>query len=147
VHPWQFLDLAILLKGGHASPASYRTAVSRAYYAAFHLGVGILRAIGIQLGDGPAAHGELRHCLGASNDADLEDARDLLRSLHARRIRADYRMDDTVVETRKEADLACREATEAKLLFEALSNSPDGKNTAVMAMKQFARHTLGLRVL
>jgi HEPN domain len=146
VRPGQFFDLAILLKGGPASPQAYRTAISRAYYAVFHLGAVTLKAVGIQIDAGPGAHGQLRNCLGALNDPDLEDARDLLRELHGRRIAADYRLDDARLETRNEADTACQEAADAIAIFEALSKDPASKDTAVKAMKQYARNTAGLRV-
>ena len=65
MQPGRFWDLAILLKGGPASPQSYRTAIGRAYYAVFHVGAATLRAMGIQIDAGPGAHGQVRNCLGA----------------------------------------------------------------------------------
>lgn len=147
MRPKQFFDLAILLKGGPASPQSYRTAISRAYYAVFHTGAAALMSIGIQLDAGPAAHGQVRNCLGASDDHDLEDARDLLRELHGRRIRADYRLDNIQVETRNEVDVACQEAAEAIKIFEDFSNDPTSKTAAISAMKEYARNILRVRVV
>lgn len=143
--PRRFLDLARLLKGGPATPESYRSAISRAYYAAFHVGVVSLDAIGIGLNEGPQAHGELPQCLGACQDADLDEARDHLRRLSGRRRRADYRLDDAAAETRKEADLACQEAAEAIRILDQLKRDP-GKQAAILAMKQYARARTGIRV-
>jgi hypothetical protein len=49
VDPRLFLQLAPILKGGPGAPESYRSAISRADYAAFNVGVETLKAIGIQL--------------------------------------------------------------------------------------------------
>ena len=65
--PVRFLDLAKLLKGGTASAEMCRTAIGRAYSAAFNVGVEALLDIGIQPSQSPSGHGELRHCLGAWN--------------------------------------------------------------------------------
>ena len=143
--PRRFLDLARVYKGGHATAESYRSAISREYYAAFNVGVETLNTIGIQLTDGPGAHGELQQCLGVCEDPDLDDARDLLGNLSGRRRRADYRMDAAETETRKEADIACREAAEAIRILEMLINDPS-KNAAIIAMKDYARDTRHLRV-
>jgi hypothetical protein len=43
--PVRFLDLAQLLKGGTPSAEHCRTAIGRAYYAAFNVGVEALKAI------------------------------------------------------------------------------------------------------
>jgi hypothetical protein len=68
-------------------------------------------------------------------------------STSGRRIRTDYRMDDTGVEIRSEAGSACHEAAAAIVIFEALSNDPKSKDTAVTAMKHYARNTRILRVI
>lgn len=145
MNPRLFLDLAVLYKGGRPTPESYRSAISRAYYAAFNVGVLTLKHVGIHLSEGPQAHGELRDCLGESDDADLVDARDFVRKLHSRRIRADYHMDDPVPEERNEADTACREAKESINIFESLSND-QSKAPAIAAMKRYARDVRHLRV-
>jgi hypothetical protein len=98
--PRRFLQLAVTLKGGPASAEQYRTAIGRAYYAAFNVGVEAIKAIGIQPSRGPASHGELRNCLGACGDPDIRRASARLTMLHGRRIQADYEMSDPKVETR-----------------------------------------------
>jgi hypothetical protein len=82
--PERFLDLAKLLRGGTASAEMCRTAIGRAYYAAFNVGVGALLDIGIQPNQSPSGHGELRNCLGACNDPELRRANARLGTLHSR---------------------------------------------------------------
>ena len=43
-------------------PAANRSAISRAYYAAFNVGVEKLRDLGFNVRRGAAAHGEVVHC-------------------------------------------------------------------------------------
>ncbi len=110
--PKRFLDLARVLKGGTGTAENYRTAISRAYYAAFHVGVESLQAIGITLSEGPGGHGELANCLGACGDLDLQKASARLKSLHGRRRKADYAMNDPRSETRTEAEDAYMESNQ-----------------------------------
>ena len=143
--PRSFLHLALILKGGPGAPESYRSAISRAYYAAFNVGVETLKAIGIELSDGPAGHGELRHCLGACGDPDLDDASGLLGTLHGRRRRADYRMDDVDSESRNEADIAYLESRQILESLDLLRRDPS-KDAARMEMRRYARDVRRLPV-
>jgi hypothetical protein len=74
----------------NADEAACRTAISRAYYGAYHLARGVLRSIGFEVSD----HGLVRFCLFESGQpAGIELARDLglLQNL---RIKADYDLHD-----------------------------------------------------
>src|SRR5436190_19982336 len=108
--PRRFLELALILKGGPKTPQNYRTAINRAYYAAFHVGLETLKAIGIRLHENSNGHGELRNCLGGCSDPDFDKASSRLGRLHSRRVQADYAMNDAQVETRSEAEHAYLEA-------------------------------------
>src|SRR5690348_3318289 len=110
MEPMRFLELALLLKGGHSSPAAFRTSVSRSYYASFNAGAEVLKTLGIQLHESAAGHGELVNCLGACSDTAFRRTSNRLRRLHGRRHLADYDMNDASVETRSEADTAYLEA-------------------------------------
>lgn len=143
--PMRFLDLARVLKGGTDSAEKYRTAIGRAYYAAFNVGVETLEAIGIRPSHGAGGHGNLRHCLGACTDRELRRASARLAALHSRRIRADYEMSDPGIETRKEAETAYMDATETIDLIKKLINDVD-KDAAREEMKKYARDILKLHV-
>jgi uncharacterized protein (UPF0332 family) len=102
MNPREFHDLALkLIRGG--SPAEVRSAISRAYYAAFHVGAEILEGMGFTINKGPGAHGEVRNRLGNSGDPDVVRVSSLLGTLHSRRIEADYRLNSEIVENPKNA--------------------------------------------
>jgi HEPN domain len=144
--PRRFLDLAVTLKGGPATAEWYRTAIGRAYYAAFNVGVESIKAIGIRPKPGPSGHGDVRNCLGACSDRELRKASARLRSLHGRRIIADYEMSDPGVETRNEADTACMEANEIIDIVGKLASNLD-KDIARMEIRQAARDIFKLTVI
>ncbi|MBI5115238.1 HEPN domain-containing protein [Candidatus Poribacteria bacterium] len=99
MNPKDFLILARELhKGGKAAR---RTAVSRAYYAAHHMGRRLLQSIGIDLSR-PAERREIHvltySCFNQSGNDALVEAGRLLRDLHASRIEADYELDKEEIE-------------------------------------------------
>ena len=60
--PHDFYQLASQLANSpHA--AELRTAISRAYYAIYHVGVTPLESLGFRLSSGPAGHGDVRNRL------------------------------------------------------------------------------------
>jgi hypothetical protein len=87
----------------------------------------------------------LRHCLGACGDPDLDDASGLLGTLHGRRRRADYRMDDVDSETRNEADIAYLESRQIIGTLDVLRRDAS-KDAARTEMKRYARDILRLPV-
>ncbi len=86
-----------------AGPADFRTSISRAYYAAYHVAVEALTQIGAVPHAGPGGHSEVANLLIASGDDVVRDAGRAISDLHTRRIHADYRMVRTDVETRTSA--------------------------------------------
>jgi uncharacterized protein (UPF0332 family) len=145
VDPIRFLELARVLKGGHGTPENYRTAISRAYYAAFHVGVEALKAIGINPSEGPAGHGQVANCLGASGDSDPQKASAKLKTLHGRRRKADYAINDPRVETRREADHACLESNGIIEQINKLINE-SAKDAIKSEIKKVARERFRLTV-
>jgi uncharacterized protein (UPF0332 family) len=145
VDPELFLSLALTLKSTPGRPEFYRTAISRAYYAAFNVGTQVLATLGIRLSAGPGGHGELRNCLGACGDAGCLKISSRLATLHTRRRAADYLMDDAAAETQKEAELACLDATEILNGLKALRDHSDKAHTRA-EMKRVARDTFQLKV-
>jgi hypothetical protein len=57
-----FLHLAVRLSGG-ATEAQWRSAVSRAYYGAFHLARDFVESCGVTLPKTAEAHDKLQWCL------------------------------------------------------------------------------------
>lgn len=83
--------------------ADLRTAVSRAYYAAFHVASDVLEGLGFRLDKGAAAHGKASQYLLNSGDTALARVGSQLSDLHGKRIDADYRLGNTIIETRNTA--------------------------------------------
>ena len=71
-------------------PAECRSAVSRAYYGAFHAALAILARTGILLPPGPEAHQKVRFCLLQSGAIPGTEAGEKLESLRRDRNLADY---------------------------------------------------------
>lgn len=84
-----FVLLAEALASG-ASEAEWRTAISRAYYGAFHVGCDFLREIGFAVPKADRAHAYAILRLSNSGDADLNQAGQRLSELRTLRNRADY---------------------------------------------------------
>jgi len=85
----QFIVLAKKL-AAEVGPAECRSAVSRAYYGAFHVALALLARTGILLPPGPEAHQKLRFCLLQSGEIPGAEAGEKLESLRRDRNLADY---------------------------------------------------------
>jgi hypothetical protein len=90
-----------LLRGGAA--ADCRSAISRAYYAAFGAAAQILRANGFAILENHTAHEQVRRHLLGSEDQAVMAAASQLGDLRGMRNKADYRMGLTDVESVKTA--------------------------------------------
>ncbi len=70
--PFQFLLLAEMLVRDHPYPASWRTAISRAYYAAHHCIEEFVESADVQVVGGTTAHADVWRHLDNSGDAEIE---------------------------------------------------------------------------
>ena len=85
MEPHDFHRLAAqLVNSPHA--AELRTAISRAYYATYHVSVALLEAMGFRLSRGPAGHGDVRNRLSNSGDLEVMRVGNQLGQLHSQRI-------------------------------------------------------------
>ncbi len=87
-----FLEVADELSTG-SREADWRSAISRAYYAAFHKARRFLRHNGFAVPHAEQAHAFLWLRLSNSNHPDVIDAGQALNDLRKERNRADYEMD------------------------------------------------------
>jgi hypothetical protein len=85
----EFIALANKL-AKEAGAAECRSAVSRAYYGAFHVALALLARTGVVLPPAPEAHQKLRFCLLPSGEVSGAEAGEKLESLRRDRNRADY---------------------------------------------------------
>lgn len=88
-----FLELAVSLLDSD-SEAAWRSAVSRAYYGAFHTAKELLADAGIALPDSGEAHRKILYCLKESGDEGGTDAGNRLGKLRDERNAADYSLRD-----------------------------------------------------
>ena len=107
--PRDFQKLAERLASG-TSPAEIRSAISRAYYSVFNVGVELLNGMGFHTSKGPSGHGEVEHKLSNSGNTEVERVGSQLADLRNRRIRADYRLERRDVENQKTAQVLVRQA-------------------------------------
>lgn len=93
MEPREFISLAIRLSRSQRE-ADLRSAISRAYYGAFHVACEFLESCGIQLSGkvlhGADVHKKVRFCLRESGDFDAAKAAEKLGSLRDKRNHADY---------------------------------------------------------
>ena len=104
--PKQFQFLASRLSEHGAYPAEFRTAISRSYYAVFHLGLDLLDGMGFSIPENPNAHEEVYRHLNNSGDKDLVKVAVKMGDLRTKRIHADYRLSRSDGESNQPAQLA-----------------------------------------
>src|SRR5437016_4248525 len=94
-----------------AGEVEWRTAVSRAYYGAFHLASALLASAECIVPDHPTAHAFVQRRLIECGQEDARRAGSLLRDLHSERRKADYKLKNAKAGT-KEFALYCLETFE-----------------------------------
>jgi uncharacterized protein (UPF0332 family) len=89
-----FIALAsrLLLSNIGDPEARYRSAVSRAYYGAYHLAIEFLSGIGFRVPGNSECHEQAYRALFNSGNADAAEAARLLNDLRAARNEADYKL-------------------------------------------------------
>lgn len=92
MEPKEFVIFANELLKSKCGPPEVRTAISRSYYAAFHVSKNFLKEIGFEIKDGPSGHQEVNSHLNNSRMAEIISAASKLGDLRSRRIDADYRL-------------------------------------------------------
>jgi len=119
----EFIVLAKKL-AEEVSPAECRSAVSRAYYGAFHAALALLSRTGILLPPAPEAHQKLRFCLLQSGEFPGTEAGEKLESLRRDRNLADYDLHQSRSETSQFARRQVQVALEILNCLEMCSVEP-----------------------
>ncbi len=135
--PRDFLEVAKKLSQG-GTAAEFRTSVSRAYYATFHVGVAFLKDIGCPISKGPHAHGEVRNNLSNCGDAELAEVSSKLADLHTKRIIADYRLSDVNYDKQKTSQAV---TVQAERMIQAMDRCGSGsrRDNIAQALKVYLR--------
>ncbi len=110
MEPRHFLYLAQRLAEHGAYPVEFRSAISRAYYAAFHVGLILLRQMGFSIVQNASAHEEVYKHLNNSGDDELAKAASKMNDLRTKRIHADYELNRFDVEKQKNARMLVQQA-------------------------------------
>jgi hypothetical protein len=100
--PREFLEVASELVAVDIA-GRIRTAINRAYYAAHNVGVEVLTEMGCKIEKGPGGHADVWMRLNNSGDIEVQKVGSKLGDLQSKRIKADYRLDNTDVEDQKTA--------------------------------------------
>jgi uncharacterized protein (UPF0332 family) len=93
--------------------ATYRSAVSRAYYAIFHCAVEFLSELGFPASRGPQAHGELQFRVNNCGVAEFQQLYGMIHQLYGRRRLADYELKNAEFQSRPTAALWVASAKQA----------------------------------
>jgi uncharacterized protein (UPF0332 family) len=114
MNPKWYLDLAKALVAqvkastclpGTNGEAECRSAISRAYYAAFHVAQALFDTLGIEVPDSGTCHTLVQHGLNNSGDSALVETGSRLGTLYSERRRADYKMIDHRPEQAPQAEV------------------------------------------
>jgi len=116
-----FLTLAATLATG-TSEAAWRSAVSRAYYAAFHVARELLEELGFRVAQADRAHAYLWRRLQNCGDTAVQEAGSDLQDLRHNRNKSDY--DFKLSVTKAEALIRLQSAESVVLRLEAAKVEP-----------------------
>ena len=109
MNPRDFLKVATKLSKSDTT-AEYRTAISRAYYAAYNVGVELLEGMGCAISKSAAGHEQLSSNFNNSEDLELSKISTQLNDLRSKRNIADYRLERTEIENQKNSQAIVMQA-------------------------------------
>jgi hypothetical protein len=141
--PAAFYHFGLRIVGSRSAPdpASCRTAIGRAYYAALNRADQTLAGWGASCGKGPQKHGLAVRFLHATNDLDLMSASMDLSDLKDLRNRADYNMSDASVESASQARKALNLAKRVMDFLEVVDNDLARKTSAESHIRSYKQQT------
>jgi uncharacterized protein (UPF0332 family) len=140
MNPREFLDVAEQLIAG-LTEGEWRSAVSRAYYAAFHVSRRLLLLCGFDVPRGEQAHIYLSRRLANSGHIDVENAGNDLNFLRGLRNRADYDLDVPLSHATSSGQVQAAETIVQ--LLEAVPKAPSIQAQITDNMKIYERDVLG----
>ncbi|HJT32787.1 MAG TPA: hypothetical protein VJ783_12160 [Pirellulales bacterium] len=148
MNPVDFIALAIKLSSSR-NEADLRSAVSRAYYGAFHVARQFLGDCGVRFSAkelyAAEIHKKVRFCLGESGNADAHLAGDNLRTLRSQRNEADYNLESTDFLVRGGVMVTVRLAPEIVDAFQRCRAEP-AFSEARAKIRSYARDVLRIAV-
>jgi hypothetical protein len=139
MNPREFLDLADELSVG-AREVDWRTAASRAYYAAYHVALRLLRQLGFEVPRSDQAHAYLWLRLVHAGHPDVETAGNELNDLRRTRNVADYDLDREFPQPTGMGGV--KDGLRIIEILEAVPSSPAVRDRITEAMKSYERDVL-----
>ncbi len=118
-----FIDFAAKIAATYSDAASCRSAVSRAYYGAFHLARSLLDRLGARPPRNANTHVFVQHRLANCGHTQGSEAGFLLADLYADRLNADYSLDKKQVESVTYARAGVVTAQRIRKALEACDNN------------------------
>jgi hypothetical protein len=134
-----FLDVADDWSVG-TREAEWRSAVSRAYYSAFHVAIGLFRLAGFAVPRGEQAHGYVWLRLANAGHPDVMAAGESLNELRRDRNRADYDLADPFFQRLAIGDVTT--AASVIDLLESVKTTPHVLAQITAAMRVYERDVL-----
>jgi uncharacterized protein (UPF0332 family) len=138
MNPRKFLTLARRLAAG-TEEEDWRTAISRAYYAAFHVACDLMTSLGFTVPNAEVAHGYLWLRLQNCGNRLVIKAGSDLKDLRSRRNRADYQMQRTI--SSADAWNAISQADSLLKALDAAAVEPT-RSQITNAMKDYEKNVL-----
>lgn len=141
----EFQYLASNLAEYGRSPSQYRTAISRTYYAAYNRSVELLENSNITIDKSAEGHQQVYLYFNNSGNKELQEVAQKLSGLRVKRNRADYRLDNPDVESKKNAKLTVQDT---ERILKTLDRVFSGKDSdqIVAAIRDYRRKTSGKKM-
>ena len=137
--PRAFNQVAIdlVVRRPPTGPAAYRSAISRAYYAAFNVAADVLTGIGHSPGSGDGSHKKVAIYLQQSGDEDLDDAGKSIDQMRTLRNYDDYDMKRLDVEELSNARTTAEMARETIELLDEFTADAARREAAADAIARY----------
>jgi hypothetical protein len=137
--PRDFNQVAInIIMGRPATgPAAYRTAISRAYFAAMNVAANVLSRIGHSPGKADGNHKKIVIYLQQTGDAQLMRTGGMIDILRRKRNEADYDMANAIIESPLTARSAAETAREAMNYLDEFVADPARQRSAADAIAEY----------
>jgi len=139
MNPRKFLDVADELSDGDEE-AHWRSATSRAYYAAFHVARRLFRDVGFVTPRGERVHAYLCHRLNNSGHPEVAQSSTWLEDLRDLRNRADYDVDSPF--ERAVALSAVVQALDVIRLLDEVAANNSVRDRITQSMRDYERDVL-----
>jgi len=138
----EFKIVALNLCVSGKCAADYRTSISRSYYAAFHVGLEIIKNIDKSLKKRNLSHDDVIESLSNCDDSRISAAAVQLQSLKSDRVQADYRLDNIDIEKKQKAEFVYRLADRIIQEIDSSYSNPSNRKIIESSILRYIRKFL-----